>query len=165
VNLHRTPLQSSFGAHDICNTAQFALKLANNRRGAQCRQAQTPRLNANRWMSPRGIEAALTNRFAFIPKEQMMKKSVSSVLAVLLASTASLAVAQTNAHGSNESSSNVSSGNVSAAPNFPQVANCDPAGCWGIDGTRYTRGAGDVMFGSNGKTCQLVAPGAPLSCN
>jgi hypothetical protein len=47
----------------------------------------------------------------------------------------------------------------------PQVANCDPSGCWGTDGTRYNRAAGNLMFGSNGKTCQMLAPGAPLACN
>jgi hypothetical protein len=72
-----------------------------------------------------------------------MMKSVTYVFAVLLAASASLAVAQTN----------------------PPVANCDPTGCWGTDGTRYTRGAGNLMFGSNGKTCQFVAPGTPLTCN
>ena len=89
-----------------------------------------------------------------------MKGSISCVFAVLMAAGASLAAAQTGAPGGN-ASSNI----VSAAPNFPQLANCDQAGCWGIDGTRYTKGAGNTMFGSNGKTCQLVAPGAPLSCN
>jgi len=89
-----------------------------------------------------------------------MERSISCVFAVLLAAGASLAAAQTSAPGSN-----LSSNTVSAAPNFPQVANCDQTGCWGNDGTRYTRGAGNVMFGSNGKTCQSAAPGAPLSCN
>jgi len=72
-----------------------------------------------------------------------MMKSVICVFAVLLATSASVAVAQTN----------------------PQVASCDPTGCWGSDGMRYTRGAGNLMFGSNGQTCQFVAPGAPLTCN
>jgi len=93
-----------------------------------------------------------------------MKKLINCVLAVLLTAGASLVVAQTNAQG-NVSSGTVSSGTVSAASDFPQTTNCDPAGCWGTDGTRYTRGAGNIMFGSNGKTCQFVAPGAPLSCN
>jgi hypothetical protein len=47
---------------------------------------------------------------------------------------------------------------------YPLV-NCHPSGCSGIDGTQYTRGAGNVMFGSNGKICQYMAPGAPLVCN
>jgi hypothetical protein len=89
-----------------------------------------------------------------------MKKSINCVFAVLLAAGASLAAAQTRTPGSN-----VSSNTVSPATNFPQVANCDQTGCWGTDGTRYTRGAGNVMFGSNGKTCQSGAAGAHLSCN
>jgi hypothetical protein len=79
---------------------------------------------------------------------------------VLLAAGASLAAAQSGAPGSNVPSTTVSPGR-----NFPQVTHCDQAGCWGNDGTRYTRGAGNVLFGSNGKTCQSRAPGAPLSCN
>ena len=47
---------------------------------------------------------------------------------------------------------------------YPLV-NCHPGGCSGIDGTQYTRGAGNVMFGSNGKICQYMALGAPLVCN
>jgi hypothetical protein len=47
---------------------------------------------------------------------------------------------------------------------YPLV-NCHPGGCSGIDGTQYTRGAGNVMFGSNGKICQYMASGAPLVCN
>ena len=34
-----------------------------------------------------------------------------------------------------------------------------------LAGSAYDRGAGNVMFGSNGKVCQFVAPGAPLMCN
>lgn len=49
-------------------------------------------------------------------------------------------------------------------PMNPNVVNCDAAGCWGTDGTRYNRGAGNTMFGSDGRTCQAVAPGAPLMC-
>ena len=78
-----------------------------------------------------------------------MKKSVACVLAVLLAASASLAFAQTSPF----------------AQANPQVASCDPNGCWGTDGTRYSRGAGNLMFGSNGKMCQIVAPGVPLTCN
>jgi len=47
---------------------------------------------------------------------------------------------------------------------YPLV-NCHPGGCSGVDGTQYARGAGNVMFGSNGKICQYTAPGAPLICN
>jgi hypothetical protein len=89
-----------------------------------------------------------------------MMKSINCVFAVLLAAGASLAAAQSGAPGSN-----VPRTTVSPATNFPQVTQCDQTGCWGNDGTRYTRGAGNVMFGSNGKTCQSRAPGAPLSCN
>jgi hypothetical protein len=103
--------------------------------------------------------ALLSSPVRFL-KEQMMKKSINCVFAVLLAAGASLAAAQSGAPGSN-----VPRTTVSPATNFPQVTQCDQTGCWGNDGTRYTRGAGNVMFGSNGKTCQSRAPGAPLSCN
>lgn len=53
---------------------------------------------------------------------------------------------------------------LSPATHYP-VVNCHPGGCSGVDGTQYARGAGNVMFGSNGKVCQYVAPGAPLVCN
>jgi hypothetical protein len=49
------------------------------------------------------------------------------------------------------------------ASNLP-FANCDTAGCWGMDGTRYTR-AGNTLFGSNGKVCNITAPGGPAVCN
>ena len=109
-----------------------------------------------------------------------MKKSVSLVVAVLLAGGASLAVAQTSFGGGNVLSGSGLSYQTPAQPNpgaAGQIANppsavanfplgpCDPAGCWGVDGTRYDRGAGNVMFGSNGKICQFVAPGSPLMCN
>ena len=45
------------------------------------------------------------------------------------------------------------------------LANCYAGGCFGTDGTQYTRGAGNVLFGSNGKICQYTASGAPLVCN
>ena len=53
---------------------------------------------------------------------------------------------------------------LSPTTRYPLI-NCHPGGCSGIDGTQYTRGVGDVMFGSNGKICQHTAPGAPLVCN
>jgi hypothetical protein len=53
---------------------------------------------------------------------------------------------------------------LSPTTHYPLV-NCHPGGCSGVDGTQYTRGAGNVMFGSNGKICQYTAPGAPLVCN
>jgi hypothetical protein len=109
-----------------------------------------------------------------------MKKSVSLVVAVLLAGSASLAVAQTGVGAGNVSTgtglsyqtpAQLNPGAVgqiahpaSAAANFPLGA-CDPAGCWGVDGARYDRDAGNVLFGSNGKICQFVAPGAPLMCD
>ena len=52
----------------------------------------------------------------------------------------------------------------SSITHYP-VANCNAGGCFGTDGTRYTRGAGNVLFGSNGKICQYTASGAPLVCN
>ena len=45
------------------------------------------------------------------------------------------------------------------------VVSCHPGGCSGVDGTQYARGAGNVLFGSNGKICQYTAPGAPLICH
>jgi len=53
---------------------------------------------------------------------------------------------------------------LSPTTRYPLV-NCHPSGCSGIDGTQYARGAGNVMFGSNGKICQYTALGAPLVCN
>ena len=53
---------------------------------------------------------------------------------------------------------------LSPTARFPSVT-CHPGGCSGLDGTQYTRGAGNVLFGSNGKVCQFTAPGAPLVCN
>lgn len=52
----------------------------------------------------------------------------------------------------------------SSTTHYP-VANCYAGGCFGADGTQYTRGAGDVLFGSNGKMCQRTAPSALLVCN
>ena len=98
-----------------------------------------------------------------------MKMSINYLFAALLAASASVAAAKPSAPGTTvsggASSSSVPMSAVSPASNFPQVTSCDRAGCWGTDGTRYTRGAGNIMFGSNGKTCQSLAPGAPLSCN
>ena len=53
---------------------------------------------------------------------------------------------------------------LSPTTRFPSVT-CHPGGCSGLDGTQYARGAGNVLFGSNGKVCQFTAPGAPLVCN
>ena len=43
------------------------------------------------------------------------------------------------------------------------ITNCDSAGCWGSDGTRYNRGAGDTYFPSTGGSCQNV--GGQMQCN
>ena len=43
------------------------------------------------------------------------------------------------------------------------ITNCDGAGCWGSDGTRYNRGAGDTYFPSTGGVCQGV--GGQMQCN
>lgn len=69
---------------------------------------------------------------------------------------------------------NVSSGdsysnsNNSYSAPMPQrqpstITNCDGAGCWGSDGTRYNRGAGDTYFPSTGGSCQNV--GGQMQCN
>ena len=62
-------------------------------------------------------------------------------------------------------------GQVGAMANAPSptahypMANCYVGGCFGTDGTQYTRGPGNVLFGSNGKICLYTASGAPLVCN
>ena len=43
------------------------------------------------------------------------------------------------------------------------ITNCDGAGCWGSDGTRYNRGAGDTYFPSTGGSCQSI--GGQMQCN
>ncbi|RYL27225.1 DUF4124 domain-containing protein [Acinetobacter piscicola] len=43
------------------------------------------------------------------------------------------------------------------------ITNCDSAGCWGSDGARYNRGAGDTYFPSTGGSCQSV--GGQMQCN
>lgn len=43
------------------------------------------------------------------------------------------------------------------------IVNCDGAGCWGTDGTRYNKGAGDTYFPSTGGSCQNV--GGQMQCN
>ncbi|WP_336020686.1 DUF4124 domain-containing protein [Acinetobacter bereziniae] len=69
---------------------------------------------------------------------------------------------------------NVSSGdsysnsNSSYSAPMPQrqpstITNCDGSGCWGSDGTRYNRGAGDTYFPSTGGVCQGV--GGQMQCN
>jgi len=132
-----------------------------------------------------------------------MKKSVSFVVALLLAGSASLAIAQFRPEANNltgiPSWNSEMPGLPATAPvppivntpppigpttpppigpttpppigpytpppipNGAQLNNCDVAGCWGTDGTRYTR-AGNVLFGSNGRICNIVSPGAPAIC-
>jgi hypothetical protein len=41
----------------------------------------------------------------------------------------------------------------------PSLTNCDQAGCWDTEGNRYTRAAGNTMFGPNGVACTRTASG------
>lgn len=43
------------------------------------------------------------------------------------------------------------------------IVNCDVAGCWDTNGTRYNKGAGDTYFPSTGGSCQNV--GGQMQCN
>ncbi len=43
------------------------------------------------------------------------------------------------------------------------ITNCDSAGCWGTDGTRYNRAAGNTYFPTTGGVCQNV--GGQMQCN
>ncbi len=108
-----------------------------------------------------------------------MNKSVGFVVAVVMAGCTSLAAAQ---FGMEENHLVGSTGfnaqtltQPAIEPSLPMVnpppmvanvplTNCDSAGCWDAVGTRYTR-AGNTLFGSNGKICNIVAPGAPATCN
>lgn len=57
-----------------------------------------------------------------------------------------------------------SSYSAPVAPKGPStVNNCDSSGCWGSDGTRYNKGAGNTYFPSNGGSCQNV--GGQMQCN
>jgi hypothetical protein len=106
-----------------------------------------------------------------------MKKALTCVLAVLWAASGSLAFAQASPFATPSPTTSPYAQTSPYAPTSPyaqtkpspqpnpQVASCDPSGCWGTDGTRYSRGAGNLMFGSNGKTCQIIAPGVPLTCH
>jgi hypothetical protein len=109
-----------------------------------------------------------------------MKKSVSFIVALMLAGSASLAAAQFGTAGNSLANSTGWNSGMPAQPALgplPQLApypspatpnlllnNCDFAGCWGANGTRYTR-AGNTLFGSNGKICSIAAPGAPAMCD
>jgi len=105
----------------------------------------------------------------------MMKTSAGFVAALLLTGSASLAAAQFGPAGNNLTGNPGWNSGVPAQPaiepvpqmlnTLPTAANaplnnCDSAGCWAADGTRYTR-AGNTLFGSDGKICNIVAPGAP----
>ncbi len=43
------------------------------------------------------------------------------------------------------------------------ITNCDSAGCWGTDGTRYDKGAGNTYFPSTGGSCQNIS--GQMQCN
>lgn len=43
------------------------------------------------------------------------------------------------------------------------IVNCDGAGCWGTDGTRYNKGAGETYFPSTGGVCQNI--GGRMQCD
>jgi hypothetical protein len=109
----------------------------------------------------------------------MMKKSVGFVVAVVMAGCASLAAAQFGAEGNNLMGNTGWNSQTLVQPpieTFPPMINpppmaanvpltsCDSAGCWGANGTRYTR-AGNTLFGTNGVVCTIGAPGAPAMCN
>ena len=48
-------------------------------------------------------------------------------------------------------------GDRASAPAAPaQITNCDSAGCWDTNGTRYNQGAGTTYFPSTGGSCQLI---------
>lgn len=43
------------------------------------------------------------------------------------------------------------------------LTNCDIGGCWGSNGERYNKGAGNTYFRSGGHACQVV--GTRMQCN
>lgn len=43
------------------------------------------------------------------------------------------------------------------------ITNCDSSGCWGSDGTRYNKAAGNTYFPSTGGSCQDI--GGQMQCN
>lgn len=51
----------------------------------------------------------------------------------------------------------------SAVSTPSQIVNCDGAGCWDTNGTRYNKGAGDTYFPSTGGSCQNI--GGQMQCN
>lgn len=48
-----------------------------------------------------------------------------------------------------------------AAPGV--ITSCDSGGCWGSDGTRYNKGAGETYFPSTGGVCQNI--GGMMQCH
>lgn len=55
---------------------------------------------------------------------------------------------------------NYNNSSSNAAPST--ITNCDSAGCWGSDGTRYNKGAGNTYFPSTGGACQNT--GGQMQC-
>lgn len=43
------------------------------------------------------------------------------------------------------------------------LTSCDNGGCWGSNGDRYNKGAGNTYFRSGGGTCQVI--GTQMQCN
>lgn len=72
------------------------------------------------------------------------------------------------ARGLTASQRNAMAGNPNYSNNAPNTApssitNCDSAGCWGSDGTRYNKGAGNTYSPSTGGSCQNI--GGQMQCN
>jgi len=55
------------------------------------------------------------------------------------------------------------SNNISNSAPTSSTTNCDSAGCWGTDGTRYNKGAGNTYFPPTGGSCQNI--GGQMQCN
>ena len=53
--------------------------------------------------------------------------------------------------------------NVSNSAPTSSITNCDSAGCWGTDGTRYNKGGGNTYFPSTGGSCQNIS--GQMQCN
>jgi len=70
----------------------------------------------------------------------------------------------TDPNTTNMNTNKIRSYSAPVTPKAPTViTNCDPAGCWGSDGTRYNKGAGDTYFPSTGGSCQNI--GGQMQCN
>lgn len=75
-----------------------------------------------------------------------------------------LTASQRNTLSTLNGGDNSSSGYSNSSQRQPStVSNCDSSGCWGSDGTRYNRGAGDTYFPSTGGSCQSI--GGQMQCN